>query len=64
MNDSQTIKLGGYFVLGIGAVVFLLGLGLIYSISLVANLMTYLIKDVNAGERHFDLLLHHYLQQS
>ena len=27
MNDSQTIKLGGYFVLGIGAVVFLLGLG-------------------------------------
>ena len=27
MNDSQTIKLGSYFVLGIGVVVFLLGLG-------------------------------------
>ena len=27
MSDSQTIKLGGFFVLGIGAVVFLLGLG-------------------------------------
>ena len=44
MSDSQTIKLGGYFVLGIGAVVFLLGLELIYSISLGANLTTYLIK--------------------
>ena len=27
MSDSQTIKLGSYFVLGIGFVVFLLGLG-------------------------------------
>ena len=27
MSDSQTIKLGGYFVLSIGFVVFLLGLG-------------------------------------
>ena len=27
MTDSQTIKLGSYFVLGIGFVVFLLGLG-------------------------------------
>jgi hypothetical protein len=26
MSDSQTIKLGSYFVLGIGFVVFLLGL--------------------------------------
>ena len=26
MSDSQTIKLGGYFVMGIGAIVFLLGL--------------------------------------
>ena len=28
MNDSQTIKLGSYFVLGIGFVVFLLVWGL------------------------------------
>ena len=27
MSDSQTIKLGGYFVMGIGSIVFLLGLG-------------------------------------
>jgi hypothetical protein len=27
MSDSQTIKLGSYFILGIGTVVFLLGLG-------------------------------------
>ena len=27
MSDSQTIKLARYFVLGIGFVVFLLGLG-------------------------------------
>ena len=38
MNDSQTIKLGSYFVLGIGFVVFLLGLGAYIFISLEANL--------------------------
>ena len=27
MSDIQTIKLGSYFILGIGLVVFLLGLG-------------------------------------
>jgi hypothetical protein len=27
MSDSQTIKLGGYFIFGIGTLVFLLGLG-------------------------------------
>ena len=27
MSDSQTIKLGGYFVMDIGSIVFLLGLG-------------------------------------
>jgi hypothetical protein len=27
MSDTQTIKLGGYFVMGIGSIVFLLGLG-------------------------------------
>ena len=27
MSDSKTIKLGGYFVIGIGSIVFLLGLG-------------------------------------
>jgi len=26
MSDNQTIKLGGYFVMGIGSIVFLLGL--------------------------------------
>ena len=26
MSDSQTIKLGGYFVMGIGSIVCLLGL--------------------------------------
>jgi hypothetical protein len=27
MDDSTTIKQGGYFVVGIGLIVFLLGLG-------------------------------------